>query len=294
MSERSAFRAPLVPKPDPTVRARRWAAWSFAATCTSVFLVQLLSWQEGSWLSDPSLVTRAFTFTACLMGILLAHELGHYAVARAHGFRLSLPWFLPFPFLIGTLGAIITLESVPRTRQGLLEMGAAGPLAGFAVVCVLLLGRLALGEAPVGDESGLVLGLPLIWRGLAWLFVGEAGAPISTQDPVAFACWVGCLVTGMNLVPIGQLDGGHVFSAMWPGRAKVAGWMAFAVLALAGWAWPGWWAWSLMLLAIGAREHLEPRQLGGDFPVRTKLVAAAALVTFVLTVMPVPLSASTP
>lgn len=273
----------LLPAPDPEVRARNIAAALFLATCTSVFLVRWLRWEEGGLL-DSATLWNAWAFAATLMAVLLAHELGHFAVARSHGFRLSLPWFLPAPILVGTFGAVIRLRDPPRTRVGLLEMGAAGPLAGAAVVVVVASFRLMAGTEVRG---GMELGAPLLWRGLSWIWTGQL-EPITTADPVGFACWLGCLLTAMNLIPIGQLDGGHVLAALLPAQSRMIGWFATVLLLAAGLAWPGWAVWAAVIQLLGARTPLEVRRPEQRLNLRSRLVAILAAATFVGTVIPVP------
>lgn len=280
-----ARRNALLPEPDPEVRARRIAGALFFTTCCSVFFVRLFFWEPGSVAEDPGQLTRAWVFTATLMGILLAHELGHYAVARHHGFRLSLPWFLPAPILVGTLGAVIRLEEAPRTRAGLLEMGAAGPFAGMAVVVVAMCGRLLLGE---GSPTGTSLSTPLVWRGLSWLLHGEV-VPLHTGDPIGFAAWLGCLLTALNLLPFGQLDGGHILAAVTPKWAERLGWGTTVVLLIGGLWWPGWAIWAAVLHLMGARIPVEARRDDGLPKGRPLVVAAAAVVLWFAVVMPVPL-----
>ena len=251
-----------------------------------MFFVRVWMWEPGSIAEDPGQLERALWFTATLMGILLAHELGHYAVARAHGFSLSLPWFLPAPILVGTLGAIIRLEEDPRDRAGLLEMGAAGPLAGLAVVVVAFCARLAFGLD--GLDGGTPLATPLLFGGLSWLFTGEV-AVLGTADPIGFAAWLGCLLTAMNLLPFGQLDGGHVLAALVPRWARAVGWFTTGGLLLAGLWWPGWAVWAAVLHLMGARHPVQVRRDEGVPVGRPLGVAVLAVLAFVLTFMPVPL-----
>lgn len=278
-----ARRNALLPTPDPEIAARRTAGLLFFATCCSVFAVRVLWWEPGPF--GPAVLQRAWVFTALLMGILLAHELGHYLVARAHGFRLSLPWFLPAPILVGTLGAVIRLEEAPRTRSGLLEMGGAGPLAGMVVVVAAMAVRWVAGPGP---EGGTELASPLIWKLGSWAVAGEV-MPIDTADPVAFAAWIGCLLTGLNLIPFGQLDGGHVVAALVPRWARAIGWGSTVLLLIAGLWWPGWAIWAAILHLMGARHPVEARKDEGMPTARAIGVAVACGVVFGLVVMPVPL-----
>jgi membrane-associated protease RseP (regulator of RpoE activity) len=278
-----------VTRPDPEVRERRIAGGLFFATCGSVFVVHLFGWQGEAVLSDPSAVGRAFLFSTTLMAILLAHEMGHYATARAHGFGLSMPWFLPAPILVGTFGAIIRLRENPRTKTGLLEMGAMGPLAGLAVVVVVLLLRLSLGGPAPESAGGWTLSPPLLWWVVAWPIIGELPL-ISTNDPVAFAAWIGCLVTAMNLIPFGQLDGGHVFAAVFPKHAGWFAWLVTVALLAGGYFWPGWAVWAVLLHLLGTRTPVQVKREQQPLSVRALWLAVALILAFALCFTPVPIS----
>ena len=278
----------LIRRPDPDARDRRIAGALFFATCTSVFLVYLFGWERQPLLAHPDVPLRALGFTATLMGILLAHELGHFAVARVHGFRLTMPWFLPVPFLVGTLGAIIRMEERPRGRNGLLEMGAAGPLAGLVVIIGVMALRLGMGDVEAVGDEGWTLARPPLWGLMGLALTGGAPPPMSTQDPLAFAAWIGCLVTAMNLLPFGQLDGGHVLAACWPRGARAVGWATTGALLLAGTIWPGWALWAALLHVMGTRHPVEPRVAETELSWRAVGVAIAAAVGFALCFTPVP------
>src|SRR6202790_5462829 len=163
----------------------------------------------------PLVLLQGLSFSVTLLSILLAHELGHYLACLYYGIDASLPYFLPFPSPIGTLGAFIRIRSPIYTRRALFDVGIAGPLAGFA----LLLPAMAIGLANskvipgIAERGDLIFGVPAIQRLLEWLiFPGAAAADISLH-PVARAAWVGTLATALNLLPIGQLDGGHILYA---------------------------------------------------------------------------------
>jgi membrane-associated protease RseP (regulator of RpoE activity) len=158
---------------------------------------------------------RGLAYSAPLMGILLTHEMGHYLAARRHGIPVSLPYFIPFPFGLGTLGAVISMRGKIKSRNALIDVGAAGPLAGFVVAVVVL--AIGLAQSPVEE---LPLGTPAVSEGnsIMYLFLklvvkGEI-LPWGNRDvmmsPTALAGWIGFLVTMINLIPVGQLDGGHV------------------------------------------------------------------------------------
>ena len=247
---------------DPTdveAPGRRLAVFLFFGTCASVFVVRWLRW-EPAGLDPWTRSWNAGLFTSTLMAVLLAHELGHVWVARAHGVRLSGPWFLPFPLAFGTLGAVIRMESRPRTRAGLLEMAAAGPLAGFVVVLLALGIRRWSGE---GADPG-----PL---GQPWVVL-LAGRPVGTSDPIGFAAWLGCLLTALNLVPLGQLDGGHVLTAIVPRQARRLGrGVTVALLGLAWW-WPGWALWAAAIHLLGGQRTLQPLHAEEELTWRSRMV----------------------
>jgi membrane-associated protease RseP (regulator of RpoE activity) len=190
-------------------------AWLFAATAVSVFLTGAQS--EKGFLSHDSIVAGA-EFSGALLSILLAHEFGHYIAARIHKVEASLPFFIPMPILspFGTMGAVIRMRGAIRTRKALLDIGAAGPLAGLCLAIPLYAwgvahSRIVFPDRAVGGE----LGESLLSRLLDHLFaarVPEGGDIL--LSPVAFAAWAGMFVTMINLFPVGQLDGGHVAYAL--------------------------------------------------------------------------------
>lgn len=269
---------PLVPRRDRAAAHRRIAVALLVATAASV--VGMHRWNAGSEGSAGEWA-ESVTFAAVLLGILGAHELGHHAVGRRHGLRLSMPLFLPAPVFVGTLGAILAVRDRPKSRTALLEMGAAGPLAGFAVIAAVVGVRMALGGAAAGGDP---LGRPLIWWVAGWGLRGEV-PPLTTADPVGYAVWVGCLVTAMNLLPFGQLDGGHVALALWP-RGDWLRWAITAVLVALGAVWPGWWAWAAAIWLLASRRAWI---VEGPAPSRrAKVAAASAAVVFALTFTPAP------
>jgi membrane-associated protease RseP (regulator of RpoE activity) len=278
----------LVPRPDPARQERRVAAALLVATCITVFAVHWLTWQDPA--TGPRAGIRAVGFTAALMGILLAHELGHVVVARSHRFVLGLPWFLPFPFLVGTLGAVIRLREAPRDRTGLLEMGAAGPLVGLGAIAVVAVAWVLAGPVVGEQTEGVRLATPLVLHAVHVVFTGALASPVAPTDPLGFAAWIGCLVTAMNLVPLGQLDGGHVASALWPRFARRIGWGSTAGLLALGLFWPGWAVWAVMLHLMGARHRAPVRDESQPVSGRGRWVAAAAALAFVACFTPIPVA----
>lgn len=262
-------------------------------------------------------------FAASLLAILLAHEFGHYLAARYHKTGVTLPYFLPFPGSpFGTLGAFIQLKEPPRNKRVLLDIGLAGPLAGLVVAIPVLLIGLSLsqldhfpafiraGEA-VSMEGNSILYLlskylvfhqwlpaPLDYGGVAplfyWLRYILTGfpTPLGGADvflhPMAWAGWAGLFVTALNLIPAGQLDGGHVLYTLFGKYARFVLPFILGGLALLGFFWEGWWLWFFLILLLG-RTYAQPLdQITKLDPIRIGL-AIFALILFVLVFIPVPL-----
>ena len=253
----------------------------FVVTLGSVFVARF----SGTGGVDQEPWHSSALFAVSLMSILAAHELGHVLVARQWGFRLSLPFFLPMPFVVGTLGAIIRFRELPRSREGLLAMGVAGPIAGMAAVIGLLSLRYAggWGATPAGD----MLSTPLLFHAVASL-IGTMATTPSVSDPLLFACWIGCLLTALNLMPLGQLDGGHLVSARFPESARAVGWAVTAMLVIGGLFWPGWWVWAAAAHAVGGRRPVAVRASGVATANSPMIVG---LLLFILCFTPVPFSA---
>jgi len=173
--------------------------------------------------ANPLLVVDGLEFSLTLMTILLAHELGHYFACRYYGIDASLPYFLPFPSPIGTLGAFIRIRSPIYTKQALFDVGVAGPLAGFAVLVPALI--IGIGESKIipgiAERGDLIFGIPAIQRIFEWIILPGVRSGDILLHPVARAAWVGTLATALNLLPIGQLDGGHILYAFTGRRHKL-------------------------------------------------------------------------
>lgn len=205
--------------------------------------------------SNPGILLRGLPFSLTLLAILLAHEFGHYLAALYHRVDASLPYFMPSPFL-GTFGAFIRVRSPIFSKRVLFDIGISGPLAGF----VFLLPALAIGLAfskvipHVANQGPLHFGVP----GLQWL-LGQAIFPgVSSADiylhPVGRAAWVGMFATAMNLLPIGQLDGGHILYSFFPRRHGAVSKLMCVLLMPLGKLWIGWLIWALVLLWLGRRH----------------------------------------
>jgi membrane-associated protease RseP (regulator of RpoE activity) len=274
------------------------------------------------------LVLGGWPFLVSMLGILLAHEMGHYFAARYHKVAVTLPYFIPLPWNaifgspFGTLGAFIQLKAPPTNRRVLLDIGIAGPLAGFVVaVPVLIYGLLTSPVQPlpavfppgqgISLEGNSILyilakfaifhqflptpanygGLPPLLYMLRYYLLGFP-APLGGADvllnQVAWAGWAGLLVTGLNLIPAGQLDGGHALYVLIGSRARRLVPFIIVTLVLLGFFWPGWFLWAGLIYFLG-RTHAEPLDQITDLDPRRKALAILALVLFVLVITPIPL-----
>lgn len=243
-----------------------------------------------------------WSFAGPLLGILLVHELGHYLAARRYAIDVSPPYFIPVPpnfSPIGNLGAFIRIRSPVYDRRQLLDVGAAGPLAGFVVALVVLWWGyrtstrldVQMVDAPsmvalIGKP--VVIGESLLTRALRdWALPGNGPVVLS---PMAFAGWVGMFLTALNLLPLSQLDGGHVLYGL-AGRRQTA----ISLLAVAGLIWlgfqaPVWWIWAALTFVIGRGGWSHPSVVVPDRPILRsgRMVGAACVVVFILTFVPVP------
>lgn len=241
----------------------------------------------------PEMLPKGIPFAGTLLFILVTHEFGHFILSKIHRVPASLPLFIPGPpHFIGTFGAIIRMRGPILNRRALFDIGVAGPLAGFAVALVALIVGLFL--STVVDRTftyGWKLGEPLLLKFMTWLILG----PVPTDadvilHPVAFAAWFGLFVTSLNLMPIGQLDGGHVAYALWGHRQRTMALTVIPLLILLGFVgWPGWFIWAFMAGVFGV-EH--PPVVDPQVPLGTAraLLGWVAFAVFVLTFAPVPLS----
>jgi membrane-associated protease RseP (regulator of RpoE activity) len=307
LTSSDALRAALT-FPRDTISTARWALhWALVAltllTTTIVGVVLAQSFQTsrpldfGQYLSvfavlqaRPLLLLDGLAFSTTLMTILLAHELGHYFACRYYGIDASLPYFLPFPSPIGTLGAFIRIRSPIYTRQALFDVGIAGPLAGFVVLLPALIIGIANSKVVpgIGERSDLTFGVPAIQRALEWLLFPGVRSSDILLHPIARAAWVGILATALNLLPIGQLDGGHILYSFTGRKHKLLSRIFVVALVPLGYFYsPSWWVWAVLLFFFGLRHPVIYDTTKLD---RTRMVLGlAALAIFLLTFTLAPL-----
>ncbi|MGQ9494027.1 MAG: site-2 protease family protein [Anaerolineae bacterium] len=266
----------------------------FGVTVLSVLYAgALMQAPDFTWPLRHPLAGLPFAFG--LLTILVAHELGHYLTARRMGVATSLPYFIPMPLnFFGTMGAIIRTRAPMRNRRQVLAIGAAGPLAGLIVaIPVLVFGLLRSQVLPIPRRPGIIMEGNFLLYALLKFLVFRRFLPSHGYDvflhPTAFGAWAALLVTGLNLTPAGQLDGGHVAYALLGKHARWLSRLAVIVALALGMVWSGWFLFSLLLLAFGQR-HADPLDDVTSLTTKEKLFAIFMLLVFVLLFTPVPLT----
>ena len=244
----------------------------------------------GTLLAHPQFLVSGIPFAFTLLGILLAHELGHFFACRYYGISASYPYFISAPTLIGTMGAFIRIRSPIYNRKALFDVGIAGPVVGFLFAIPALAIAIASSKVlPLSHaQPSVVFGNPLAMRIL--MFVLKPGVPPGQLllHPVGRAAWVGLFATALNLLPGGQLDGGHILYAA---ASKYHRWVTFAaallLVPLGYMFWAGWYLWAALLLGLGYRH--PPLLYQWEKLDRTRLIwTAVAILIFILTFMPMP------
>lgn len=254
------------------------------------------------WLfTDPARVLAGLPFAATLMLFFLAHEMGHYLYCRRYGIYATLPFFIPMPTPIGTMGAVILIRSPIRSRTALFDIGIAGPIAGFLVAATMLVISLGWSKPMPASITApeIEFGYPLIFQAVHRLLsiVNPAsmiaGVPLARVllHPVAIAAWVGMLATALNLLPGGQLDGGHIVYSISPRAHRFVSRATILVLLPMAYFWPGWILWAILLLLTSVR-HPQVAEWPRVSGVRAGL-AIFALFMLVFTLTPVPTASHT-
>ena len=241
---------------------------------------------------DPLALAAGLPFALTLLAILLAHELGHFFACRHHQIHSSYPFFIPFPTLIGTLGAFILIRSPIRTTRALFDVGASGPLVGFLVAVPALVYGIVHAKFVPGlalpAKDKIILGAPLLLNLLAPIFHQGASAANLLLHPVGRAAWVGLFATSLNLLPAAQLDGGHILRSVSQRAHRFSSILLPLLLIFLGYRfWPGWYIWAAMLIGIRFLRTLpiyNPEPLDS----RRRAVAALSLLIFLLSFMPAP------
>jgi membrane-associated protease RseP (regulator of RpoE activity) len=244
---------------------------------------------------DPAALLAGLPFASTLLTILLAHELGHFFACRHHHIRSTYPFFIPFPNLIGTFGAFILIRSQIRTTRALFDVGASGPLAGLVfAIPALVYGVLHSSIVPAiahpdPDQNPVIFGIPLLLRLLDALFHPGVNPHILLLPPVGRAAWVGLLVTSLNLLPAGQLDGGHILRSVSARLHRITSIVVPLVLLPLGRISILWYVWAVLLLAM---RFLRTTPIYDPLPLDPprRFAAALTLAIFILCFIPAPLT----
>jgi membrane-associated protease RseP (regulator of RpoE activity) len=278
------------------IRAKKLNVWVnlvlFVLTLASVLLTGVTVISPAQDSSFGSL-WPGLAFAVGLLAVLGAHEMSHYFVARHFGVPISLPYFIPFPLtLFGTMGATEIMQGRPKNRRALLAVGAAGPLAGVVLaIPVLILGLFLSKVQPIPtDGSYFVEGNSLLYLAIKYLMFGRilpGGGYDVFIHPIVFAGWGGLLVTALNLIPAGQLDGGHVLYALLGKRSRLFAWPILIALIILGTRWAGWYLWAALIFFLG-RAYAEPLDEITELGLGERILAIGMMILFVLVFVPVP------
>jgi membrane-associated protease RseP (regulator of RpoE activity) len=261
----------------------------FIATIFTTLLVGTLN-RGGNPFANFKDILLGIPFSFSLLLILTGHELGHYFTSKHYGVSVTLPYFLPVPHpLIGTMGAFIRIKSILPNRRALIRIGAAGPIIGFILAIPITIIGISLSKiAVVSGTDGLPLGSSLLFKILSGII--HPNIPQGSDlvlHPMAFAGWLGFFVTALNLLPLGQLDGGHIAYAIFGKYRKYVMIAIIAIMTVLGVFWPGWFFWILLIFIFGLRHPPAQNEI---IPLRTsdKIVSALALLILILAFIPIP------
>jgi membrane-associated protease RseP (regulator of RpoE activity) len=289
----------IVPGVIPQTPPRVWlAVILFLLTLASVIYTGAVMGATGP--NDVRLL-KGLPFAVSLLSILLAHEFGHYIVARRLGAEASLPYFIPLPTILpyffspfGTMGAVIVTRAPTVNRRALLAIGVAGPLAGLVLAVPILAFGLSLSQVqplPPG-QFYFQEGNSLLYLAIKFLVFGRIlpsnGVDVSLH-PVAFAGWAGLLVTAFNLIPAGQLDGGHIVYALLGEHARAVTALVIVALIALGLVWSGWWIWAL-LVAVFGQARVMPLDTITRLDRPRQVLAVLIVILFIFIFTPVPLA----
>ncbi|HYA12025.1 MAG TPA: site-2 protease family protein [Thermodesulfovibrionales bacterium] len=240
---------------------------------------------------EPAKIYKGLPFSLTLMSILLAHELSHYIASKKHNVKATLPYFIPAPTLIGTFGAFIKMKSPVTTRKALLDIGVSGPIAGFIMSVAVSIIGLSFSRVVTIQETkeAISLGDSLLFSTLSRLMLDyQPGCQDILLHPVAFAGWIGFFVTSLNLLPVGQLDGGHIAYALFGEKHSYFSKVLIPIMFLLGLLlWEGWAIWAVLLLILGLKH---PPVFYSEVPLdsKRKFIGWLGFLIFFITFTPVP------
>ncbi len=280
---------PFIPPEPPRPKIRTNIILFLLTIVTTTLAGTLLA--EVNPVTHPQLIYKGIPFSATLMAILLSHELGHYLMSRWHKVDATLPYFIPAPTFIGTFGAIIKIRSNVPDRRALLDIGATGPIVGFMVSIPAIIIGLKLSQSMPGTSDGVSFGTSILLEFMArHIFPSVPEGHVISLHPVGLAGWLGLLVTMMNLLPMGMMDGGHIAYALfgkWHHHISRA--MVVILLFMGIFGWIGWAVWGTLNLFFGLK-HPPPTYPEIPLDRKRKLVGAVAVIILIITFVPIPFS----
>jgi membrane-associated protease RseP (regulator of RpoE activity) len=257
----------------------------FTTLFAGALLNGVIPWEQ------PGKIYLGLPFSLTLLFILLTHEMSHYLTSRHHHVQATLPYFIPAPSIIGTFGAVIKMKPPIPDRRSLIDIGASGPIGGLIIAVIACIVGLQLSEVrPAGEiQNGIAFGSSLLFTFLSKIVLNVIPEEYDViLHPVAFAGWIGLLVTSLNLLPIGQLDGGHITYALFGEKHEWISKGTIPVLVILGILfWPGWLIWAVLMIILGYRHppvvypHIQLDK-------KRKLIGWLSLVIFILTFTPTP------
>ena len=282
-------------RPEPRFRGTYVNLLLLIVTIGTTWVAGAVNWQlytNADLFTIDSFVFGFVSFTVPLLGILGAHEMAHYLTAKRHHVRASLPFFIPSVPILGTFGAFISMRDPIPDRKALLEIGVSGPLVGFLLALPITVVGLFLTGGNVGSPAvptgGGEITMPSLLYGWIQSFFPASLVDPFRRHPTAFAGWVGLFVTAINLLPAGQLDGGHVARALLGDKQRYISWAAVVLLLVLGLGYPGWFLFALIILLLGVRHPPPLNDITKLKPTRQAL-GILAIVILILTFVPTPL-----
>lgn len=271
--------------------------WSVSFLYSDIITKEQQSLQVGMEIfAESEVLSLSIIYVLVLLGILTGHELGHFLMCRYYGLKATLPYFIPAPTLIGTLGAFIKIKSPISRKRQLFDIGVAGPMVSFILSVPALIIGLSLSKvvSSVPEEGSLIFGEPLILKLISvFMFRGIPEGYDIVLHPVAFAGWVGLLVTAFNLFPVGQLDGGHVIYALVGDRSRKMVPLFILLFVFMGFFfWIGWFLWALIIVFLGLKH---PRILDEEAPISKgrKILGGITFIVFIISFIPDPIKGYT-
>lgn len=257
----------------------------FTTLLAGALLNGIIPWEQ------PEKIYLGLPFSLTLLLILLTHELSHYFMSRRHHVSATLPYFIPAPSIIGTFGAIIKMKPPIPDRRSLIDIGASGPIGGFIVAVIATVAGLHLSEVkPSGEiQEGIYFGSSILFSFLSDIVLNVDPDKFDVLlHPVAFAGWIGLLVTSLNLLPVGQLDGGHISYALFGEKHALIAKITIPVLVVLGVVfWPGWLIWAVLMIIMGYK-HPPVVYPYIELDRKRKLTGWISFIIFILTFTPMP------